>query len=41
MSPLKDYRFTATYSFPRVSGDEPGVSNVRALAQAFSPRERG
>ena len=28
-------------SFPRVSGDEPLLMGERALAAAFSPRERG
>ena len=28
-------------SFPRVSGDEPGVSAPISAAVVFSPRERG
>ena len=27
--------------FPRVSGDEPGVTKYRVTATSFSPRERG
>ena len=27
--------------FPRVSGDEPYVDQVRAALDSFSPRERG
>ena len=27
--------------FPRVSGDEPLIDNVRAYGTGFSPRERG
>ena len=30
-----------TQGFPRVSGDEPYVDQVRADLDAFSPRERG
>ena len=41
MSPDITYYTVPPKSFPRVSGDEPGVSNISALAQAFSPRERG
>ena len=28
-------------SFPRVSGDEPGVSLINWAGALFSPRERG
>ena len=28
-------------SFPRVSGDEPGVSSLETRNRSFSPRERG
>ena len=28
-------------SFPRVSGDEPGISRALGIEEAFSPRERG
>ena len=27
--------------FPRVSGDEPGISRALGIEDAFSPRERG
>ena len=27
--------------FPRVSGDEPGISRALGIEEAFSPRERG
>ena len=27
--------------FPRVSGDEPGISSVISTVAGFSPRERG
>ena len=41
MSPLLDSPAPATHSFPRVSGDEPVETGVKATSQAFSPRERG
>ena len=41
MSP--DYRIgsLALHSFPRVSGDEPGLLDLWAQIYLFSPRERG
>ena len=41
MSPVDGLRFTPTYGFPRVSGDEPGVVPQQAAQAVFSPRERG
>ena len=32
---------TVTYSFPRVSGDEPGAATPILTGGGFSPRERG
>ena len=29
------------FRFPRVSGDEPGISRALGIEEAFSPRERG
>ena len=32
---------TRSFSFPRVSGDEPQAEIIEGLEMAFSPRERG
>ena len=41
MSPTPQARILPTLSFPRVSGDEPARAQTNALADLFSPRERG
>ena len=41
MSPVLGPTFTWLYGFPRVSGDEPGISSVIQTVWGFSPRERG
>ena len=41
MSPTPGRRADDTFSFPRVSGDEPEVSNAKPVTGLFSPRERG
>ena len=33
--------FAVTWSFPRVSGDEPGPAMSATVGTLFSPRERG
>ena len=41
MSPSLGSPAPATHSFPRVSGDEPGISNAAGKLARFSPREWG
>ena len=41
MSPTDIKRGVYRYSFPRVSGDEPGRATLSSDLMAFSPRERG
>ena len=41
MSPGTVYGLTNSLSFPRVSGDEPGVVMTKNMTGMFSPRERG
>ena len=41
MSPERLIDMAHTYSFPRVSGDEPQVALRLETVYAFSPRERG
>ena len=41
MSPRRYVRLPDDARFPRVSGDEPYVDQVRAALDSFSPRERG
>ena len=41
MSPVDGLRFTPTYGFPRVSGDEPTLPTNSRVVEKFSPRERG
>ena len=41
MSPPSDTRSRVRQSFPRVSGDEPGIATMTATVNGFSPRERG
>ena len=41
MSPMDLYAATQAFSFPRVSGDEPRLTNICQLSCTFSPRERG
>ena len=41
MSPTPAYGSRFDSSFPRVSGDEPGVLAGNLGDSAFSPRERG
>ena len=41
MSPEDQMFATLSFSFPRVSGDEPDGRTIRGLAVPFSPRERG
>ena len=41
MSPLRGGCTSRTSSFPRVSGDEPGVLVKYRGEAEFSPRERG
>ena len=41
MSPVDGLRFTPTYGFPRVSGDEPTDIITFNDLPRFSPRERG
>ena len=41
MSPIPPRGPFQRCRFPRVSGDEPYVDQVRAALDSFSPRERG
>ena len=41
MSPTPGRRFALTFSFPRVSGDEPTSPSASGPGGVFSPRERG
>ena len=41
MSRKGQSHLTISISFPRVSGDEPGLLVAANPASAFSPRERG
>ena len=41
MSPLGPSSSARWISFPRVSGDEPGVIEAEGQLRQFSPRERG
>ena len=41
MSPRRKLPHGALDSFPRVSGDEPGISRDEDGDTPFSPRERG
>ena len=41
MSPQRTNEETEDFSFPRVSGDEPGVFARNFFLATFSPRERG
>ena len=41
MSPTRPRIPTLRFSFPRVSGDEPGTAFGLDAAATFSPRERG
>ena len=41
MSPLAYLTPPESVSFPRVSGDEPGLVAVLIAGLGFSPRERG
>ena len=41
MSRPSRYQWYQFYSFPRVSGDEPAVSDGGRQTTTFSPRERG
>ena len=41
MSPTIDTLDNAQPGFPRVSGDEPVIPDLKATAARFSPRERG
>ena len=41
MSPVRRTMNDTDVCFPRVSGDEPSVSRLRAARSLFSPRERG
>ena len=41
MSPLLTFTPWCKPSFPRVSGDEPGIQAVNTTVFQFSPRERG
>ena len=41
MSPMHGPRPDRQGSFPRVSGDEPTLTNKPTRATMFSPRERG
>ena len=41
MSPMNTENVIKMVGFPRVSGDEPYVDQVRAALDSFSPRERG
>ena len=41
MSPRVGARVAVGGGFPRVSGDEPAVLEIRELFGAFSPREWG
>ena len=41
MSRALSCRVTTPHSFPRVSGDEPGIHMVLPVKRLFSPRERG
>ena len=41
MSPERTGKVIVTYSFPRVSGDEPHASDPAYGMALFSPRERG
>ena len=41
MSPCAMIWTSCRGSFPRVSGDEPGISRALGIEEAFSPRERG
>ena len=41
MSPVAVGGHAARVGFPRVSGDEPGLSWPFAAVTPFSPRERG
>ena len=41
MSPVERERLRVSWSFPRVSGDEPDCASPAHFEYAFSPRERG
>ena len=41
MSPVKSAFCKRSFSFPRVSGDEPQCQKSRNTNEKFSPRERG
>ena len=41
MSRLRAIRNLLTLCFPRVSGDEPPVTQAFEASEEFSPRERG
>ena len=41
MSPFVGSGVTMTACFPRVSGDEPGISSMIGSVKSFSLRERG
>ena len=41
MSRLVSQTTPGTHGFPRVSGDEPALTDRREAGKAFSPRERG
>ena len=41
MSRLSAMTFYNQMGFPRVSGDEPWVADMRRTPVTFSPRERG
>ena len=41
MSPYPRSALTTTWSFPRVSGDEPFGPQSVSVTALFSPRERG
>ena len=41
MSPVKCFQSGEPHRFPRVSGDEPYLSESMGVSNEFSPRERG
>ena len=41
MSPIPPRGPFHRFGFPRVSGDEPGISDSATCLHRFSPRERG